>query len=80
MKMYGSLLCPDVLSAIEVLQSKKIEYEFIDITTNLGNLKAFIKLRESNHRFDEVRACDGIGIPCFENKDGEITFNVEDLL
>jgi len=80
MKMYGSHLCPDVKEAVETLISKGIAFDFIDITTDLGNLKTFIKLRESNKLFDAVRACDGIGIPCFEKEDGSITFNIEDVL
>ena len=80
MKMYGSLLCPDVRAAAETLTAKGIKFEFIDVTGDLGNLKAFIKLRESNALFDQVRACDGIGIPCFEKENGEITFNTEDVL
>ena len=80
MKVYGSQLCPDVRAAVEVLMSKDVAFDFIDITADLGNLKAFIKLRESNPLFDEVRACDGIGIPCFEKEDGSITFNVDDVL
>lgn len=80
MKMYGSPLCQDVVEAIEILTAKGIEFESVDITADLGNLKAFIKLRESNPLFDEVRACNGIGIPCFEKENGDITFNVEDIL
>lgn len=80
MKVYGSQLCPDVRAAIETLTSKEVQFDFIDITADLGNLKAFIKLRESNPLFDEVRACDGIGIPCFEKENGVITFSIEDVL
>ena len=80
MKVYGSPLCPDVKEAIEILNSKKIDFDFINITADLGNLKTFIKLRESNPKFNAVRECDGIGIPCFEKESGEITFEVKDVL
>lgn len=80
MKVYGSQLCPDVRAAIETLTTKDVKFDFVDITADLGNLKAFIKLRESNPLFDEVRACDGIGIPCFEKENGDITFTIEDVL
>lgn len=79
-KMYGSPLCPDVQEAIQALTSKGIAFEFMDITADLGSLKAFIKLRESNPLFDEVRANDGIGIPCLEKEDGNITFSLKDVL
>ena len=35
MKVYGSQLCPDVRAAVEVLMSKDVAFDFIDITADL---------------------------------------------
>ena len=80
MKMYGSHLCPDVLYAINVLKAKGIDFTFLNVSAVLAHLKAFMKLREANPCFDAVRACDGIGIPCFEKDNGEITFDLEEIV
>ena len=80
MNMYGSHLCPDVLYAISVLKAKGIDFNFFNVSADLGHLKAFIKIREANSCFDKVKECDGIGIPCFEKDNGEITFDLEEIM
>lgn len=80
MKMYGSHLCPDSAEAFDVLEKKGVSFDFLDISEDLSNLKAFLKIRESSPLFDAVRSADGIGIPCFEKDSGEITLNVEEVL
>lgn len=80
MNMYGSHLCPDVREAIEVLEAQEIEFQFLDITTDLSHLKAFLKIRDSSPLFDAVRDAGSIGIPCFEKDNGAITLNVTDFL
>jgi glutaredoxin-related protein len=80
MNMYGSHLCPDVREAIEVLEAQEIKFQFLDITTDLSHLKAFLQIRDTSPLFDAVRDAGGIGIPCFEKENGEITLDVEDLV
>ena len=80
MKMYGSHLCPDVRDAIEVLKEKGIKYDYADITMDLADLKAFLKIRETTPLFDAVKEAGGIGIPCFVKDSGEVTLDVADAL
>lgn len=80
MKMYGSHLCPDVRDAIEILEKREVEFQFWDITTDLSHLKAFLQIRDRSPLFDSVRDVGGIGIPCFEKDNGEITLDVEDVI
>lgn len=80
MKMYGSHLCPDVREAIETLKERGIEYDYADITTDLADLKAFLKIRETSPLFDAVKEAGGIGIPCFVKDNGQVSLDVGDFL
>lgn len=61
--IYGSKLCPDTVGALERFERDKIVYEYFDITDNLANLKTFLKYRDTNAVYDNVRGKGGIGIP-----------------
>ncbi len=51
-----------------------MEFEYLDITENLMNLKQFLKIRDTDKQYDSVRGGLTIGIPCIDN-DGEIHVN-----
>lgn len=72
LKVYGSKLCPDCRQCISDFNAQKVEYEFLDITEDLANLKAFLALRDSNAAFEGVRASKGIGIPAIVKENGEV--------
>jgi len=55
MKYYGSHNCPDCVNFKGYLDANQIPYEFIDINASMANLKAFLRLRDQNELFDEVR-------------------------
>lgn len=80
MKFYGTHLCPDCEEAQALLDGKHVPYEYIDITGNTANLKEFLKLRDNNALFQEVKENGCIGIPCFVKEDGTITLCTEDVL
>lgn len=63
--IYGSKLCPDTVEALDKLTKDKIEYVYYDITENLSSLKAFLKYRDTNAIYEDVRKNGGIGIPLF---------------
>ena len=77
MKYYGSPLCPDCVEATRLLEEKGAQYEWIDITASMLNLKAFLALRDTREEFAAVRAESRVGIPCFVTEDGAISFDVE---
>lgn len=81
MKVYGSHLCPDTLYAISVLKSKGIDFEFVNASASLADMKRFIKLREENPSvYDAVRAAGGLGIPAFLTDDGSLTLDLADAV
>lgn len=76
MKYYGSHNCPDCVNFKGYLDANHIPYEFIDINASMANLKAFLRLRDQNELFDEVRQNGSVGIPCIFDED-RITLDYE---
>ena len=77
MKIYGTDLCPDCLMAKKILDEKNIPYDYVDVTKNIADLKAFLRLRDTSPAFDEVKKAGNIGVPAFISEDGGISFEVE---
>lgn len=81
LQLYGSHLCKDTIYAITVLAGRGMDYDFVDISGGMPNLKAFLRIRDGHPKlFDPVRAADEVGIPCFVRPDGSITLSLEDIL
>ena len=70
-KIYGSQMCPDCRRCKETFDAKRIEYEFIDINESLGNLKMFLRLRDSKDLFIPYKEKGKIGIPFLMGDNGE---------
>ena len=79
-RIYGSILCPDCVKCREDLDKNGISYEYLDFAENLLHLKEFLKIREINPLFAEVKAGGGIGIPCIVKEDGSITLDWTELM
>lgn len=80
MKIYGSMLCPDCVECREDLDKVEVCYEYLDISESLKNLKEFLKIRDENPIFTEIRAEGKIGIPCIVKENGEITLSWEEFM
>ena len=80
LKIYGSEHCPDCTACRKALDEAKIPYDFIDITANMPNLKAFLHLRDTDPHFDKVKERGTVGIPCIIREDGSMTFHYEKVL
>lgn len=80
LKIYGSMLCPDCVQCREELDKAKIEYEYLDFSDNLKNLKEFLKLRDELEIFGPLRAEGKIGIPCILREDGSVTLSWEEWI
>ena len=76
-KIYGMETCPDC-TYVEDQVKGNANYEVIDIGQHVLNLKAFLKLRDSNTVFDEAKKMGAVGIPCFVLEDGTVTLTPED--
>ncbi|QFJ54231.1 glutaredoxin domain-containing protein [Pseudobutyrivibrio xylanivorans] len=79
-KVYGSSLCPDCINFEYNLTKNNIEYEYIDIHKNMANLKAFLRLRDTNQAFDNTKANGYVGIPAIVYEDLSVTLDWEKYL
>ena len=63
--MMGTDECPDCIEAKALLRKAGISYTYIDILASLGNVKDFIKIRDTHPVYEEIRQGDGsaLGIP-----------------
>lgn len=77
MKIYGTDLCPDCVAAKKILDEKNIPYDYVDITKDIADLKAFMRLRDTSPAFDAVKKAGNIGVPAFVSEDGEIRLELE---
>ena len=80
MKVYSSEICGDCREFKVLMQARGFEAEIVEITENTTNMKAFLKLRDSEDAFEEVRREGRIGIPAFVNDDGAVTLDVNTAL
>lgn len=80
LKIYGSMLCPDCVQCREELDKAGAEYEYLDFSENLRNLKEFLKIRDENEIFVAFRAEGKIGIPCILRADGSVTLDWKEFL
>ncbi len=77
-KMYVMHTCPDC-EYVEKQVEGNPDFEVIDIGKHVRNLKQFIKLRDTNPAFDEAKAVDDLGIPCYVLEDGTVTLYSKDV-
>lgn len=69
--------CQDCINLEEQIKNSN-QYEVIDIGLHVKNLKEFLKLRDSNRVFDQVKKTGSIGIPCFILENGDVTLVPEE--
>lgn len=75
LKIYGSMLCPDCVQCREDLDKAGGEYEYLDFSENLKNLKEFLSIRDQSPLFAEVKKEERIGIPCILREDETVTLD-----
>ena len=80
LRVYGSEMCPDCLQCKNNFDRYGIEYEYIDINASLRNLKAFLKLRDSDPVFDVCKDHNTIGIPALVREDGSVFLEWDEYL
>lgn len=80
MKVYSSDICGDCREFKALMQARGFEAEMVEITADTASLKAFLKLRDNDAAFEEVRREGRIGIPAFVNEDGTVTLDVNTAL
>ena len=78
MKVYGTSICIDCRNYKVIQENRGFEAEYIDITENVANLRAFMKLRDTEDIYKEIREKHGLGIPLFVHEDGRTTFDFDE--
>lgn len=79
LKVYGTYICIDCREMRDYFGKENIPFEFVDITLNTANLKEFLRLRDREPAFDEVREKGLIGIPFFVLGDKQ-TLDIEEAV
>ena len=73
--------CPDCVEAEEILKEKGIQYLYMEFSDNIGYLKRFLTLRDTNPIFDEVKEKGFTLVPSryieFVNRDENIDFDTK---
>lgn len=77
-KLFFSDLCPDTPAFVNRLETLGIEHESINITESMGNLKQFLRVRDSRTEFQAAKEAGSIGIPVLEYGD-LLIFNPDQL-
>lgn len=80
LKIFGSQLCPDCVKCKEALDAAGVSYLYLNISENLLYLKKFLKLRDENELFADLKKSGKIGIPCIVREDGSVTFEWDEFL
>ncbi|HLR21270.1 MAG TPA: glutaredoxin [Tissierellaceae bacterium] len=58
----------------ELLSDNNIDFRYVDITESMFNLKRFLKYRDNNEVFDNIRKKNRIGIPAIMINNGKEFF------
>lgn len=78
--VYGTMICPDTVDALELFRKNGIEVEYRDFGDKISYLKEFLAIRDSSSLFDNARETRTIGVPCMIFEDGSMTLNPGDVL
>lgn len=78
--MFGMDACPDCAEAKKELDAVQADYLYQEIGESTANMKRFLKLRDKEALFDQVKADGKIGVPCFKLSDGTLTLNLQEVL
>ncbi len=55
----------------EFLSNNGINFEYIDITESMRNLKIYLKLRDTRPEFEEIKRIGRVGVPFIMINNGE---------
>lgn len=80
MKVYGSEICSGCRAFRALAARRGLRLEFVEITENVANLRAFLALRDGGDAFAQARAEGRIGIPAFVREDGAVTLDADEAL
>ncbi|AVP65237.1 glutaredoxin [Clostridium botulinum] len=76
----GSHLCPDTLAALNKLSAVGADIDFKDILSCHADLKEYLKLRDTNAIYEEIKGTESLGIPCFVLENNELTMDIKKVM
>ena len=79
-KIYGRDDCPDCVACKASFDEGGLEYDFRDIGKSLKDMAVFLKIRDINDEFNEIKGTGKIGIPALVFEDHSVTINWEEYL
>lgn len=79
-RVYGSIKCPYCVVLKENLDRNSVKYDFIEILDSLGNLGAFLAIRDKEAVFDHLKEVNDIGVPALVDDDGKVWTDWESWL
>lgn len=77
LKFFGAPICSTCRDTKKRLEEMGIEYEYIDITENIRNLRAFLALRDTLPQYAPIKEEGRVGIPSFVWDDGTVTLDTD---
>lgn len=78
--VYGTTTCKDCVDALEALDSRSVQFKFLEFSDSINNLKRFLKIRDTHPMFEPVRKQGSVGVPLFVFEDGSMTFSLDEAL
>jgi glutaredoxin-related protein len=79
MKIYATPICSGCRKLTSVLESRGItEFTYINVTENVPNMRDYLKIRDSEPIFSEIRKAGRIGTPFFVRDDGYVTLDIDE--
>lgn len=76
--LFVSSKCPDCPPAIKAFEESNLDYEIVDITESMPNLKRFFKYRDFDPFFDQIKNEGRVGVPMIMIGDGEKFIDYEE--
>ncbi|MGN0708729.1 MAG: hypothetical protein ACI4LM_00645 [Anaerovoracaceae bacterium] len=75
-KIYIMKSCPYCAYIVPQVRARS-DFKLIDIGEDIRDMKTFIRLRDNDPVFDEVKKEGRVGVPCFVREDGSVTLRPE---
>ncbi|SHH66061.1 Glutaredoxin-related protein [Anaerosphaera aminiphila DSM 21120] len=69
--LFISSKCPECPEAVQSFKASELNYKTVDITESMDNLRLFLKYRDSNSFFDNIKSLNQVGIPSIMIGDGK---------
>ncbi len=78
-KLFYSELCPDTKPFVAELERMNIDYQMVNIFEAMTNFKQFLRLRDTNKAFDNVKTQGYAGIPVLVIDDERVILDLDEL-